>query len=433
MKNFFLFIILVFFAFDGSAQCDRQRDSLALVEFYNSLNGRNWNSSWDLSRPLDNWSGVFLSNSGCVERIRLNSNRLLGTIPNDICQLRELTSLELSWNDIYQPLPTCLGDLTSLNNLNLSVCNLDGTFPVEVLRIPSLENLSLAQNNITGTIPDSIGNLVNLISLRLGNNDLVEPVPQSFANLTKLEELSFNTNELTTVPIPFTELESLKILGLSHNQIESIPPEIENLLNLEELDLWSNVIETIPYELGNLQNLVILNLRSNQITGLPLSLSYLDKLTNLNLSNNNLSGCIPEFICDISYSDLKLNPLLPWEGDLDPFCEDGLDQIGAPCNDGDPSTSDEQINEDCQCAVPNSNNEHDYSNIVAYPNPFSDKIIIDLPNSNVQKIEIYNQLGQLVYYQFLSLGKNEISLTHLRSGLYYVKMDGGIDKVLMKK
>ncbi|HHB78860.1 MAG TPA: T9SS type A sorting domain-containing protein, partial [Saprospiraceae bacterium] len=59
------------------------------------------------------------------------------------------------------------------------------------------------------------------------------------------------------------------------------------------------------------------------------------------------------------------------------------------------------------------------SNIHIFPNPFSEKLKIDLHQP--ADIKVYNQNGQTMLQQALT-GKNELSTTSWPSGLYFVKI-----------
>src|SRR5512138_2008526 len=70
-------------------------DSLALVDFYNSVGGPNWTDqgNW-LTGPVSTWSGVTVTD-GRVTGLEIVSNNMSGTIPATIGQLTELTRLRL--------------------------------------------------------------------------------------------------------------------------------------------------------------------------------------------------------------------------------------------------------------------------------------------------------------------------------------------------
>ncbi|MEM9836043.1 MAG: HYR domain-containing protein [Bacteroidota bacterium] len=76
----------------------------------------------------------------------------------------------------------------------------------------------------------------------------------------------------------------------------------------------------------------------------------------MRLNDNQLSGCIPSNFRDFCILgngfDLSNNPDLPWSGDTDQFCAtDGSQaaQVGAPCDDQNSNTINDQIDENCNC------------------------------------------------------------------------------------
>ncbi|GAB3714402.1 T9SS type A sorting domain-containing protein [Flavobacterium koreense] len=72
-----------------------------------------------------------------------------------------------------------------------------------------------------------------------------------------------------------------------------------------------------------------------------------------------------------------------------------------------------------------------YSNIVnVYPNPFKDLLHISLSNFDASKIEIYDNLGRLVFNE---LYNNEINLSRLKSGIYFVNLTNKNGEVIIKK
>lgn len=550
VKNVFLFLALGLFYFNGSAQCDRERDSLALVALYHATDGPNWFIQWEFTNPMDVWSGITLNDNGCIEEIRLPYFGLDGILPDEICQLTDLVWFELNDNRIYQPFPSCLGNLTSLKKLFLDSALEDAKIPDEILQISSLTDLSLTGNYINSPIPEGIASLVNLEDLFAGNNYFTEPVPSGISNLVHLKRAFLGANNFTLFPIEFTLLDSLTTLDLSSNDIEEIPDQVQQFKSLKKLDLDWNKINFISPDIGNVSSLVELSLANNELTEIPVTITNLENLTILDLENNdfsqewpmavfripnlrtlnlnhcsldgpipeklygmstlttlrlsnnniidtisseignltqledlvlwdnkfygnipqqlielrrlqfvylfknsfegtlpdfthsnlfelllnenNFSGCIPYSYCDIVRANLNNNPLLPWEGIIDPFCEDEQEQIGAPCDDGDPNTSNEQINDDCECAAPSNNDELSSLNLIVYPNPFKEKILIDVLSDVVQRMEIYNHLGQLVYDQKIIRGNNEVFLEELLSGIYFLKVDGYFKQILIK-
>jgi len=317
----------------------RCADSLVLVIFYEAMNGDNWTESWELNQPLETWKGVALNNGDCVAGITLNANNLEGILPDEIGDLKGLKNLALGNNIISGTLPESLGDLRSLEGLNLR------------------------NNQITGILPTDLGKLSKLATLNLGANELVGNIPTQIGNMESLTGLFLNSNNFSgNIPIQLGNLKDLVSINLSDNQLTGvIPNEIGQLVKLVGIGLNDNQLSgQLPISFGQLEKLVSLRMENNQLTGaIPAEYGDLPRLETIVLSNNNLSGCFPENLQNLcplmevkaffgrGYN-FKENPLLPWEGDFSQFCA-GKDQQNAVCNDGNPNTIEDGIDEACNC------------------------------------------------------------------------------------
>ena len=131
-----------------------EQDSLALVAFYNSTGGPNWNnnSNW-LTGPVSSWYGVTVE-EGRVKKIILNSNNLSGTLPTDLGQLSALVTIACSNdNGLTGEIPDELFQIGSLRQIGIGNCSLIGTIPNSIGNCSYLTELNLPQNNLTGPIP----------------------------------------------------------------------------------------------------------------------------------------------------------------------------------------------------------------------------------------------------------------------------------------
>ncbi len=94
-----------------------ERDSLSLVAFYDALDGDSWTdkSGWDSGNrgALSTWTGVgFDGGNTRIISISLPSNKLNGDLPQEITDIENLETLDLSGNGIAS-----LPDITSLSSL----------------------------------------------------------------------------------------------------------------------------------------------------------------------------------------------------------------------------------------------------------------------------------------------------------------------------
>lgn len=295
------------------------KDSLALVDLYNSTNGPNWryNTNW-LTGPLRDWFGVVVSNAR-VTQLTLDNNRLKGplpasignleklfilnlpyneingSIPPELANLKELNAIYLNNNQFSGTIPAALGSIKFLNNLRLDGNNLSGAIPPELGNLRYVDWLFLSSNNLTGTIPPELGNLKEVYDLRLDNNQLTGTIPSEIGNLKNLLSLILYNNKFTgTLP---AGLENAPIfqLYLGSNQFDkSVLLQVTNFKDLEYFDFsYNNATGKIPPEIGNLKNLQDLYLNNNQLSGfLPLELSKLTSLRLLDLTDNKFKGKI---------------------------------------------------------------------------------------------------------------------------------------------
>ena len=77
------------------------QDRASLIALYEATDGPNWRlrEGWLSAKPLTGWAGVVTEN-GRVVSLRLNNNRLRGTIPRAIGELTALRRLELAGNGL---------------------------------------------------------------------------------------------------------------------------------------------------------------------------------------------------------------------------------------------------------------------------------------------------------------------------------------------
>ncbi len=336
----------------GEAAPCRERDSLALVELYNSTNGPGWTNTWDLNTPMETWFGVTLNENGCVSCLDMHvepdcfttpyeeGNNLSGTLPAEIGNLSQLRSLSLSNNNLEGEIPSEMGNLEQIEIIYLFKNNLSGPIPASLFQIESLVELELNYNNLTGSIPADFQSLVNLKQLLLDKNQLSGPVPDfsglsnleildlsendfsgsvpDFQSLPQLDFLDIAANKLTGMIPDFTGLPQLRGLYLDHNELtgaipnfQNIPnldtfridvnqlsgpvPDFTNIPNLKRLDADSNRINGPLPDFSNLSNLVFLDFFNNELTGSIPDFSNLLALEELYLDNNDLSGPIPDF------------------------------------------------------------------------------------------------------------------------------------------
>lgn len=277
-------------------------DAAALLSLMSSWT--NMPPSWDKSNdPCDmNWDGVICSKSR-ITVIKLSTMGIKGTLSGDIGQLKELQSLDLSFNnELGGPLSPNIGNLKQLTTLILAGCNFNGNIPSELGNLALLSFLALNSNKFTGKIPTSLGGLSNLYWLDLADNQLSGTLPVSTNKDPGLDQLlhtkhfHFNKNKLSgNIPEKlFSTNMSLIHLLFDGNQFTG----------------------NIPASLGLVQTLEVMRLDKNFLSGLvPTNINNLTQITELNLANNKLSGPLPDLsgMTLLNYVDLSNNSFDPSE------------------------------------------------------------------------------------------------------------------------
>jgi hypothetical protein len=177
----------------------------ALATFYFATGGPDSNNpvddysidecDWYNTQPF---SGLGCDDSGSYEDLGVNSNGLVGTLPNELSILSDLKILRIRSNPgLTGAIPERYGSLlTNLQTLDLSSNGLSGPIPSELGLLTKLTDLNLEKNTaLTGGIPSSLGSLTQLRFLRLSNTRLTGVVPAEICNLVEhhaLEEIQVN-------------------------------------------------------------------------------------------------------------------------------------------------------------------------------------------------------------------------------------------------
>ncbi len=317
------------------AICTETRpDYYPLAALYHSTNGPEWtnNTNWLGDAPLHIWHGVTTNSSGQVTSLDLSENNLHGEIPPDIGQLDHLTRLDLERNQLAGPIPPEIGQLQNLTYLHLGYTGVTGGIPPEIGQLGNLIELLLYNNNLFGPIPPEIGKLHNLWLLNISVNQLSGPIPSEIGKLVNLQEFLGVLNQLSgPIPPEIGELRNLRRIFLWGNRLNGpIPPELGQLQRLDELWISGNRLTgMIPSEIGQLKNLSELELSGNQLIGpIPSEIENLQNLYVLGLSGNQLDGSIPTEIgrlYNLERLDLSTNQLsgsiLPEIGNLQNLSE----------------------------------------------------------------------------------------------------------------
>jgi hypothetical protein len=77
------------------------------------------------------------------------------------------------------------------------------------------------------------------------------------------------------------------------------------------------------------------------------------------------------------------------------------------------------------------NNLQSQGKVKLYPNPATDRLLIE-SDTDIQKIEMYNQVGQLVKFMNTNGNTLNLNIAELESGIYFVKIFSSIEVITQK-
>lgn len=224
-------LIALCFAFSATAQIS-QIEKQALIDFFYSTNGSQWNTVWDLEKPVTTWHGVEIKNNTVVG-IEMGMNNLQGELPASIGSLKNLESLKLFFNQIGGSLPDELFELQNLKTLDLNNNFISGAISSAIANLKNLEELLLSSNNFTGMLPSEIGTLNQLNTLVVFDNHFFGDFPFAISNLENLNELVITKNDFNTESLQ----SSLAILRFKGTRID-----YDDLFNLSSKTEFANLL-----------------------------------------------------------------------------------------------------------------------------------------------------------------------------------------------
>lgn len=211
----------------------------------------------------------------------LRSKNKIGSLPNSICILTNLTELNL-FNNNLKFIQKQISCLISLKTLDLSN-NAFENFPTNISYLTNLTKLVLGRNSIS-YIPDNISGLISLNNLNLSYNKLTE-FPIFVCRLRNLNHLFLESMTINRIPNDIKELTNLYYLSMVNSHLQLIDEDI-NLPNLAHLHLFANELGRIPDWLYNSTSIKYIDLSHNP--GLVLKDNFNNNLETLIVNNYQL-------------------------------------------------------------------------------------------------------------------------------------------------
>jgi Leucine-rich repeat (LRR) protein len=228
----------------------------------------------------------------------VSQNNFVGKVPDDIHRMAGLRQLNIGGNGFSGNIPASIGRLTELRILQLFSCQFNGSFPPEIGNLSNLERLELAYMTkiMPARLPLEFTKLKKLKYLWMAGSSLVGEIPDTIGEMVALEHLDLSRNDLSgNIPSSLFMLKNLSNVFLYINNLTGEIPRLVEALNIDVLDLSENYLTgSIPDDFERLTKLSGLALFFNQLSGkIPDSIGRLPRLINLKLFNNNLSGTLP--------------------------------------------------------------------------------------------------------------------------------------------
>ena len=91
-------------------------------------------------------------------------------------------------------------------------------FPKELLSRTDVTSLNISNNQLSGALPAEIRQMTSLQELNVSNNRMTG-IPAEIGQLKHLKVLNYNNNRLTGLPLEFGNLTHLQVLDLSGNNV----------------------------------------------------------------------------------------------------------------------------------------------------------------------------------------------------------------------
>eukprot|EP00775_Hariotina_reticulata_P008096 gene8096-8289_t len=178
------------------------------------------NLGWRNGTDHCTWSGVFCDNTSGTARvvsIWLKERGLYGPLPTDeLGQLNKWLDgnpalsgqLDPTWSDklpdLMHLLPDSFAKLINLRTVALGRNLLEGTIPASYVALKDLISLNLSYNKLVGDLKDLawLGQLTKLEWLQLDYNGFTGSPPEEWGSLTKLQVFRLNGNSGVGGPLP---------------------------------------------------------------------------------------------------------------------------------------------------------------------------------------------------------------------------------------
>ena len=174
-----------------------------------------------------------------------------------------IQEIYLKWNKLTT-LPPWIIELFNVTNLYI-YGNLIKEVPLELCQMNQLTVLDLSANKLE-QIPPYIGNLISLKSLLVNDNSISKLPFGKFLDATSnFKFITLSNLNVYIIFIEMNKMHNLEILSISGNKFVALPEWIGSLPKLKELTADNNCLKELPNRLTLSPQLSIISVCSNRL------------------------------------------------------------------------------------------------------------------------------------------------------------------------
>lgn len=429
---------------------------------------------------------VELGNLTNLEYLDLSANQLSGvnvSVIGNLTNLKHLSLTPYTWS-----IPASFSSLTNLEYLYMAVedyapfqeSGKAGPIPAYFGNFTKLKTLIMRWGGVTGTIPSQLGNLANLEVLDLSHNELTGTVPATFSNLSKMTKLDLSFNQLESYIPNLSGIPVSANVNIAENKFTFGGMEA-NIAHLDvyapqsdiEVTFSNGLPPTAIYASGGgfndvykwyLQDQLIFTGESGQLLISEDGL-YKVEITNTMVPGLTLKGQIDVTILPVTLvsfdgksqnSQTKLTWKTTSETNNKGFeIERSADarifeKIGFVDGNGDSKGDNMYHFADLQpfetsyyrLKQLDYDGKFEYSRVIAvkgdgaavriYPNPAQGELTVTGYAANAP-VSVFTQTGKMAMDKVKLSSDGKLDVSHLKEGIYTIKIDGTAKKLLIKR
>jgi hypothetical protein len=211
--------------------------------------GQGGNTTWFDDADECKWDGVQCNGNGEVSTLDRSGVGLRGSIPADVGLWTNLSSFEISYNQLTGTLPTSIGSWPRLTAFKVDENKLAGALPTAIGLWTKLTTFDVGSNQFNGTLPSNIGAWTGLTYIDVYRNSFNGQLPSSIGAWTDVKYFDVNRNQLTgRLPSSMGNWTNVDTMYLFENKFSGrLFTFIRAWTKLKEFDVDDNLFTgTIP-------------------------------------------------------------------------------------------------------------------------------------------------------------------------------------------